>query len=125
LRSAEFSGFRAVKNPSLHNAEIDMRNDIRIIAMAGVLAAALSACAGSQTKESTGEILDDSVITTKVKSALLAEKEVDSTSISVETFKGRVLLAGYVKSPDQRQRAEGIARTVGGVKAVNNKIEVK
>jgi osmotically-inducible protein OsmY len=102
-----------------------MRNDIRIIAMAGVLAAALSACAGTQTKESTGEILDDSVITTKVKSALLAEKEVDGTSISVETFKGRVLLAGYVKSPDQRQRAEGVARSVGGVKAVNNKIEVK
>jgi osmotically-inducible protein OsmY len=102
-----------------------MKNDIRITAMAGVLAAALTACAGSTTKESTGELLDDSVITTKVKSALLAEKEVDSTSISVETFKGRVLLAGYVKSPDQRQRAEGIARTVGGVKAVNNKIEVK
>ena len=102
-----------------------MRNDIRIIAMAGVLAAALSACAGSQTKESTGEMLDDSVITTKVKSALLAEKNVDGTSISVETFKGRVLLAGYVKSPDQRQRAEGVARSVGGVKAVNNKLEVK
>jgi osmotically-inducible protein OsmY len=102
-----------------------MRNDIRIIAMAGVLAAALSACAGSQSKESTGELLDDSVITTKVKSALLAEKEVDSTTISVETFKGRVLLAGYVKSPDQRQRAEGVARSVGGVKAVNNKLEVR
>lgn len=102
-----------------------MRNDIRMIAMAGVLAAALSGCAGTQSKESTGEMLDDSVITTKVKSALLAEKAVDSTTISVETFKGRVLLAGYVKSPDQRQRAEGVARSVGGVKAVNNKLEVK
>jgi osmotically-inducible protein OsmY len=102
-----------------------MRNHIRTIAMAGVLAAALSACAGSQTKESTGEILDDSVITTKVKSALLTEKDVDSTAISVETFKGRVLLAGFVKSPDQRQRAEGVARSVAGVKAVNNTLEVK
>lgn len=102
-----------------------MRNNIRIIAMAGVLAAALSACAGSQTKESTGELIDDSVITTKVKSALLAEKGVDSTSISVETFKGRVLLSGYVKSPDQRQRAEGVARSVGGVKEITNGIEVR
>jgi osmotically-inducible protein OsmY len=102
-----------------------MRNDIRTIAMAGVLAAALSACAGSQSKESTGELIDDSVITTKVKTALLAEKDVDGTSISVETFKGRVQLSGYVSSPDQRQRAEGIARAVGGVKEIRNAIEIR
>jgi osmotically-inducible protein OsmY len=60
-----------------------------------------------------------------VKSALLTEKGIDSTAISVETFKGRVLLAGYVKSPDQRQRAEGITRSVAGVKTVNNQIELR
>jgi len=100
-------------------------NGFRMIALAGALATALAGCAGSQTKESTGEILDDSVITTKVKSALITDKTVSGTSISVETFKGRVLLAGYVKSVDERQRAEGLARAVPGVKAVNNKIEVK
>ena len=93
--------------------------------MIALAAGALAACAGSPTQESTGEMVDDSVITTKVKSALLTEKGVDSTSISVETFKGRVLLAGFAKSPDERQRVEGIARTVPGVKAVNNKIEVR
>jgi osmotically-inducible protein OsmY len=98
---------------------------LRRLALPVVLVASLAACAGSQNKESTGEVLDDSVITTKVKSALLTEKNVDSTSISVETFKGRVLLAGYVKSPDQRQRAEGIARSVAGVREVNNKLELK
>ncbi len=98
---------------------------IRRLAVPAALVAALSACAGTQTKESTGELIDDSVITTKVKSALLTEKGVDSTVISVETFKGRVLLAGYVRSPDQRQRAEGIARSVAGVKEVNNRLEVK
>jgi osmotically-inducible protein OsmY len=98
---------------------------LRRLALPAVLVASLAACAGSQTKESTGEVLDDSVITTKVKSALLTEKNVDSTAISVETFKGRVLLAGYVKSPDQRQRAEGIARSVSGVRDVNNKLELK
>lgn len=95
------------------------------LAIAAALAAALAACASAPGKESTGEMLDDSVITTKVKTALVAEKGIDSTAISVETFKGRVLLSGYVKSPDQRQRAEGIAREVGGVKQVNNRLEVK
>ena len=96
---------------------------IHSVALATVLA--LTACSGTPTRESTGEVLDDSVITTKVKTALLTEKDIDSTSISVETFKGRVLLSGYVKGPDQRQRAEGLTRGVPGVKAVNNKLELK
>ena len=93
--------------------------------MIALVAGALAACAATPKQESTGEVLDDSVITTKVKSALLTEKGIDSAAISVETFKGRVLLAGYVKNPDQRQRAEGITRSVAGVKAVNNKIELR
>lgn len=90
-----------------------------------VSAALLAACAGSPSKESTGETIDDSVITTKVKSALLAEKSVNSLDVSVETFKGRVLLAGFVKSDEQRQRAGEVARSVTGVKQVDNKLEVK
>jgi osmotically-inducible protein OsmY len=96
-----------------------------MIAMAATLAAALGACGGSPAKESTGEVVDDSVITSKVKGALLAEKDVNSTAVSVETFKGRVLLSGYVKSPDERERIEGVARAVGGVKEINNRIELK
>lgn len=100
-------------------------NALRALMIPVALAVALGGCAGSRTTESTGELVDDSVITTKVKSALLTEKGVDSTAISVETFKGRVLLAGYVRSPDQRQRAEGLARSVAGVKAVSNNIELR
>ncbi|HLX81721.1 MAG TPA: BON domain-containing protein [Burkholderiales bacterium] len=100
-------------------------NDIRTVALTAVLAAALAGCASSQTRESTGELVDDSVITTKVKSALLAEKDVNSTEISVETFKGRVLLSGFVKTPDQRQRAEGVARSVGGVRDISNQLELR
>ena len=70
-------------------------------------------------------MVDDTLITTKVKSALLAEKGIDSGRISVETEKGKVMLSGDVKGPDQRQRAEGIARKVTGVKEVDNKLEVK
>jgi osmotically-inducible protein OsmY len=94
-------------------------------ALALATAAALAACSGTPTHESTGEVLDDSVITTKVKTALLTEKDIDSAAISVETFKGRVLLSGYVKGPDQRQRAEGLTRAVPGVKAVSNKLVLK
>lgn len=91
-------------------------------ACAGVL---LAACAGSPSKESTGELIDDSVITTKVKTALLADKSVSAMDVKVETFKGRVQLAGYVKSPDERERAVTIARSVTGVKTVTDNIEVR
>ena len=76
-------------------------------------------------KDSARAMVDDTLITTKVKTALIAEKGIDSGKISVETEKGKVMLSGDVKSPDQRQRAEGIARKVTGVKEVDNKIEVK
>ena len=100
-------------------------NNIRVIALTAVLAAALGGCAGSRTEESTGETVDDSVITTKVKTAMLAEKKINSTEISVQTFKGRVLLSGYVKSPGERQRAEGVVRSVGGVKEINDQLELR
>jgi osmotically-inducible protein OsmY len=92
---------------------------------AALTALLLAACAGSPTKESTGEAFDDSVITTKVKSALLADKRVNGIDVSVETFKGRVLLSGYVNSPDERHTAERIARSTPGVKEVNNKIALR
>ena len=101
------------------------RQALRATLAAALAAALLAACAGSPTKESTGEIIDDSVITTKVKSGLLADKTVSTLDVSVETFKGRVLLAGFVKSTDERQRAEKIAWSVTGVREVSNKIVVR
>ena len=94
--------------------------------LAAILAAVLlAACAGSPTRESTGEVIDDSVITTKVKTALLADTRVRGRDVHVETFKGRVLLSGIVASPEERQTAERIARQTSGVKEVNNKISVQ
>lgn len=102
------------------------RTLIRNMALAGVLTAALAGCAGTKSQESTGEYIDDSAITTKVKTALVNDNGVHSTTdIRVETFKGRVQLAGFVKSAAERQRAEGIARSVAGVKSVSNNIEVR
>jgi osmotically-inducible protein OsmY len=79
----------------------------------------------TQDKSTAREVVDDTLITTKVKTALLAEKGIDSARISVETDKGKVMLSGDVKSPDQRQKAEGVARKIAGVKSVENKLEVK
>ena len=79
----------------------------------------------TQEKSAAREVVDDTLITTKVKTALLAEKGIDSARISVETDRGRVMLSGDVKGPDQRQRAEGLARQVAGVKSVENKLELK
>lgn len=84
--------------------------------------------ATSDTKDkmhNAREAVDDTMITTKVKTALLAEKGIDSAKISVETDKGKVMLSGDVKGPDQRQKAEAVARKVNGVKEVDNKLEVK
>jgi len=99
---------------------------VRKSALAAALTAVLlAACAGTPNRESTGEVIEDSWITTKVKTALIADKRVSAMDVSVETFKGRVLLSGYVSNPDERHTAERIARNVAGVKEVNNRIAVR
>ena len=90
---------------------------------AGVLG--LVGCAGTPTKESTGEYVDDASITTKVKSALLKDDAVKSFQVSVETFKGVVQLSGFVDNADQKAAAAKDAAGVPGVSDVKNNITVK
>lgn len=85
----------------------------------------VSACAGSRTQSSTGEYLDDSVITSKVKAKLLEDKEVSGLAVNVETFKGVVQLSGFAKTEAERQKAVQLARSVGGVKDIKNDIRLK
>ena len=85
----------------------------------------LAACGGSPTKESTGEYVDDSVITTKVKSAFIQDKDVKASDIKVETFKGVVQLSGFVASRTEVEKASQVASQVPGVKAVRNDIRLK
>jgi osmotically-inducible protein OsmY len=85
----------------------------------------VSACAGSRTQSSTGDYLDDSVITSKVKAKLLEDKEVSGLAVNVETFKGVVQLSGFVKSEAERQKAVQLARSVGGVKDIKDDIRLK
>lgn len=90
-----------------------------------VLLIGLTGCAGTQTQESTGEYIDDAAITTKVKSALIADEQVSSFPISVETIKGVVHLTGTADTRQETDKATTIARGVAGVKSVDNKIQVK
>lgn len=85
----------------------------------------LVGCAGSATQESTGNYIDDSAVTARVKSALLTEKSLKSSAISVETFKGRVQLSGFVSSAAEVNKAVTVTKGVTGVKVVVNDLIVK
>jgi hyperosmotically inducible protein len=98
-----------------------------ILALLGALAFGilLGGCAATRTSDSTGQYVDDSVITTKVKSALLGDDVVKSFAVSVETVKGVVQLSGFVDTSAQKSAAGHDARAVSGVKDVMNNLIVK
>jgi hyperosmotically inducible periplasmic protein len=81
----------------------------------------LAGCASTPEQPSTGEMIDDSAITTKVKTALLADAMVSGFAISVETSRGVVSLTGIVNSAGERSRAIQIAQETGGVRRVDGR----
>jgi osmotically-inducible protein OsmY len=89
------------------------------------LIAAFLGCASTQKREGTGEYLDDSAITTKVKAAIFNEPSLKVFQINVETFKGEVQLSGFVDTPQSVSKAGEVARGVKGVKSVKNNLIVK
>lgn len=82
-------------------------------------------CASTSKQESTGQYMDDSVITTKVKTAIFNEPDLKSLEINVETFKGVVQLSGFVSSQAAINKAVQVTRAVGGVKSVKNDMRIK
>ena len=90
-----------------------------------MLIATLAACASTSTRESTGEYVDDSAITTKVKALLANDDFLKSFQISVETYRGTVQLNGFVDSQQTVDKAGQIARSVKGVESVKNNLIVK
>lgn len=93
--------------------------------LAVAFSALLSACAGTAQQESTGEYIDDTVMTSRVKAVLLNDPAVSGLAINVETFKGTVQLAGFVKTVAERNRAVQLARDVKGVRQVRNDILIR
>lgn len=104
-----------------------MKSIIRKLAtFAGVLFVAVAlGCASTAKQEGTGEYFDDTVITTKVKAAVLNEPTLKSAEINVETFKGVVQLSGFVNSQADINKAAEVARGVPGVKSVKNDMRLK
>lgn len=93
--------------------------------LVGFLAGSMAACAGSSTSESTGEYVDDSVISNKVRAEIVGDEDLSLFQIDVETFKGVVQLSGFVDSAATKTRAGEVAAGVSGVKRVQNNLIIK
>lgn len=100
---------------------------LTLLLLAGAIigTAFTSACTSSATRQSTGEYIDDTTITAKVKSAFVSDDTVKALDVQVETFRGVVQLSGFVDDLNQKSRAEQIARSTNGVRDVRNAIQLK
>ena len=97
----------------------------RLAFSAAILGLLLAGCVGSPARESTGEFVDDSAITAKVKTALLDDKFTRGLEVHVETFKGAVELSGFVTTESDKQKAAEVASSVNGVRSVANGVVVR
>jgi osmotically-inducible protein OsmY len=85
----------------------------------------VAGCGATPTRESTGEYIDDTAITTRVKAAIFNDATLKATEINVETFKGVVQLSGFVGRAGDIDQATAVARSVSGVKSVKNDLRLK
>lgn len=97
----------------------------RLFSLLSALLLSLLVACTTPAGRSTGQVVDDAAITTQVKADLLADKEVSGFAVSVETFKGEVVLTGAVDSWAQSNKAAQIARRVHGVTTVKNLLKIK
>jgi osmotically-inducible protein OsmY len=95
------------------------------IAITAVVMLTATGCAVERGQETVGAYVDDTGITTLIKSRFVENKQVDALAISVETLKGVVILSGFAKNATEKSTAESIARGVKGVTSVKNDIVVR
>lgn len=98
---------------------------LSVLAIAGFIAGPLVACAGTRTSESTGEFVDGSVLSNKVRAKLAGDKDLNVFQIDVTTFKNEVQLSGFVPNAAAKTRATEVVSSVEGVKMVHNNLVVK
>ena len=103
---------------------MNTRNTLATIAASIVLLVA-SGCAVTRGQETVGAYVDDTAITTAVKGRYIDNKDVDASSIRVETLNGTVMLSGFAKSSMEKTTAETLAWKVNGVKAVKNELAIR
>ena len=97
----------------------------RIVLVVPLVLMSIAGCASTRTHESTGEYVDDSMLTLKVKTAILGDEALKSSEINVETFKGVVQLSGFVNSQSDINHAVVVAKGVDGVSGVKNDMQLK
>jgi hyperosmotically inducible periplasmic protein len=102
-----------------------MNTRIIFAAVAAAILLTSAGCAVTRGQETVGAYVDDTAITTAVKGRYVGNKEVDATSIGVETLNGTVMLTGFAKNTTEKSSAETIAWKVNGVKSVKNQIVVR
>ncbi len=95
------------------------------IAISAVVLLTATGCAVQRGQETVGSYIDDTGITTLVKTRFVENKQVDASSIKVETLNGTVMLSGFAKNSEERATAETIARGVKGVVSVRNEVAVR
>ena len=118
--NASASGFHY----SLENSLVNQVKRLSVFVLAVAFASILG-CAGTSTRESTGEYVSDSWITTKVKATLAEDPEVRAREVNVETFKGVVQLSGFVVSQAAMNQAVYLTRRIEGVTSVKNDMRLK
>ena len=96
-----------------------------LVTTAAVGTITTTGCKSSPYKRSSGEYLDDSTLTARVKSALFSDPNVSGFQVNVDAYKGVVSLSGFVDTAAQKARAEDVARQVNGVRQVQNNLSVR
>ena len=102
-----------------------LREVLTVLFLVFAVGAVAVGCAGDSNTESTGEYVDDVVISNKVRAEIVGDEQLSLFEIDVETFKGEVQLSGFVDSEAMKMRAGDVARGVDGVTAVHNNIVIK
>lgn len=101
-----------------------MKSRILTMIVAVVAMASMAACTATRTTRSAGETLDDATVTAKVKTALARDPDTSAYKIDVDSYRGDVQLNGFVETADMKAAATRVAKSVSGVKKVNNNLEV-
>jgi osmotically-inducible protein OsmY len=105
---------------------LNKRNRIPALLIAAMMGSTLiAACSSTPSQQSTGEAIDDGVVTARVKAKLIEDPVTKAHQINVETFKGTVQLSGFVESDQARTRALQLARGVDGVKQVKDALQIR
>ena len=104
---------------------MNVRTSLLPMALLALMVSGIAGCAATDSRSGTGEYIDDTVITTKVKAAIVGDSMLRTSEINVETFRNIVQLSGFVSSQEEIDQAVRVAADVGGVESVRNDMRIR